>query len=195
MYKYATFDQNIPSSSRVMRIFTERPLQAKMMLGEASFFLFIIFVNQWLGNVKINKYANFNPNIPFGSRVMSIFTKCTRPAELMLSEVSTTACQWLNNVDMHTYAKFGQNIPCGSRVMSISLNVDGRKDRQTDSETDSKRNYILHTCRLCNLEMSTCDLFKHKIDKFMLVLSICMGNVIRLIFRVLYYFTVASLTH
>ena len=33
------------------------------------------FANQWLDNVKINKYVNFDPNTPHGSRVMSIFTK------------------------------------------------------------------------------------------------------------------------
>ena len=32
------------------------------------------FEYQWLDNVKINKYTEFNPNIPCGLRVMIIFT-------------------------------------------------------------------------------------------------------------------------
>ena len=34
-----------------------------------------IFSYQWLDNVKIHKYTKFEPNIPCGSRLMSIFTK------------------------------------------------------------------------------------------------------------------------
>ena len=54
-----------------MRIFTKRPRPAEMMFGEAS----SLFAYQWLDNIKINKYAKFNPNIPYGSGVMSFFTK------------------------------------------------------------------------------------------------------------------------
>ena len=39
-----------------------------------------------LDNVKINKYAKFDPNIPCGSRVMSVFTNLPQPAEMMLSK-------------------------------------------------------------------------------------------------------------
>ena len=48
-------DQNIPCGLRVMRIFTERPRQVKMMLGEASS-SFCILVS---GQLKMNKYAKF----------------------------------------------------------------------------------------------------------------------------------------
>ena len=41
-------------------------------------------------NIKINKYAKFDPNIPFVSRGMSIFnSNCTRLTGLMLSKAST----------------------------------------------------------------------------------------------------------
>ena len=46
MYKYAKFDQNIPCSSRVMNIFTLRPLPAEMMLGEASLPFYIPMAGQ-----------------------------------------------------------------------------------------------------------------------------------------------------
>ena len=70
MYKYANFGQNIPCGFRVMRIFTEIPLQIEIKLGKAS----PLFAYQWLDNVKLNKYAKFDSNIPCGSRVRSIFT-------------------------------------------------------------------------------------------------------------------------
>ena len=62
-----------------------------------------------------------------GSRVISIFTNCPQPAEIMLSKPSSIrkgrfACQWLGNVDMHVYVKCDQTIPYGLRVMSISTN-------------------------------------------------------------------------
>ena len=49
-----------------------------MMLGEASAH-FISY--QWLDNVKIHKYTKFEPNVPCGSNVLSIFTKRARPAK------------------------------------------------------------------------------------------------------------------
>ena len=39
------------------------------------------FSYKWLDNVKILKYTKFEPNIPSGSRVMSILTKRARPAK------------------------------------------------------------------------------------------------------------------
>ena len=65
-----------------------------------------------LDSVNIDKYAEFDPNIPCGSRVMSIFTKLPR---LMLSKALSVktecyACHWLDNVDMHMYANVDLNI-------------------------------------------------------------------------------------
>ena len=66
------------------------------------------------------KYAkcdpNIGPNIPCGSRVISI--------GLMLSKALffNKAVTWLDNVDMHVYAKFDQTITCGSRNMRIFAN-------------------------------------------------------------------------
>ena len=67
--------------------------------------------------------------MPYGSRVMNIFTNAYGRTEagLMLSKPSSIkkggyGCQWLGNVDMHMRAKFDQNIPCGSRVMNIFTN-------------------------------------------------------------------------
>ena len=34
------------------------------------------FAYQWLDNVRINKYAKFDPNKPCDKRVISIFTTC-----------------------------------------------------------------------------------------------------------------------
>ena len=45
-------------------IFTKRPRPAKMMLDMAL---------SPLDNVRINKYTKFDPNIPCGSRVMSVY--------------------------------------------------------------------------------------------------------------------------
>ena len=59
---------------------------------------------QWLDNAIIN-YANIDPNIPRGSRVMSIFTNCPQLAEMMLNNPSSIkcgfACQYFGYVDMH----------------------------------------------------------------------------------------------
>ena len=56
--------------SRVMRIFTETPWRPNCCSVKPRHGL----ASQWLENVKMYKYAKFDPNIPFGSRVMSIFT-------------------------------------------------------------------------------------------------------------------------
>ena len=47
------------------------------------------FAWQWLDNVKIHKYTKFEANIPWGSRVMSIFTKRAWPVKMMLGEASS----------------------------------------------------------------------------------------------------------
>ena len=65
-----------------------------------------------------------NPNIPCGSRVMSIFTDHDQSdgcsAKPHPSKKGVTHAN--DNDDMHTYAKFDQNIPYGSRVISIFTN-------------------------------------------------------------------------
>ena len=68
-----------------------------------------------LDNVKINKYAKFDP------------FKSYEAAEIMLSKpLSVKKGCWtfqsLDNFDMHLYAKFDKNIPSCSRVMSIFTN-------------------------------------------------------------------------
>ena len=62
--------QNVWCSSRIKSVFTKRPRPAKMMLGKAL----SPFCIPVTGHVKIGKYAKFDPNIPYGSGVMSIFT-------------------------------------------------------------------------------------------------------------------------
>ena len=54
-------------------MFTKIPQPAIMMLREVRLPRHRI-AYQWLYNVKINKYAKFDLNIPCGSRVMRIFT-------------------------------------------------------------------------------------------------------------------------
>ena len=95
---------------------------AKLMLGEAS----SPFSYQWLDNVKIHKYTKFEPNIhvPWGLRIMSIFTKRAQPNKMMLGEALSpffipVAEQY--NVKIHKNTKFEPNIPFGSRFMSITL--------------------------------------------------------------------------
>ena len=56
--------------------------------GEALSF----FAYQCKDNVKLYKQAKFDENIPFGSRVMSLFTKRAQPANMMLGEASSTFC-------------------------------------------------------------------------------------------------------
>ena len=51
------------------------------------------FEYQCLGNVKMYKYAKFDQNLPYSSRVISIFTKNFRPAELIIDEASSVAGQ------------------------------------------------------------------------------------------------------
>ena len=103
--------------------------------------------------VKINKYVD--PNMPRGSRVMSIFTNCPQPAEIMLSKPSSMKkgyypCQWLDNDDMHFYAIWNQNMPFGSRVMSICTNWLQTGGGQTHIvvmvQTQGSCNLNLHTC-------------------------------------------------
>ena len=87
----------------------------------------------------MHKYANFGIIIPYGSRVLSIFTNLPRPVGLMLSKASsfTNSCyayQWLDNFDMHTYAKFDHTIyRCfKSYEHFYYLLLDGRTDSHCD---------------------------------------------------------------
>ena len=50
------------------------------------------FAYQFLDNVKMYKYKKFDHNMPCGSRIMSIFTKRPRPAEMVLGEASSPFC-------------------------------------------------------------------------------------------------------
>ena len=89
------------------------------------------YAYQWLDNVKINKFAKYDPNIPCGSTIMRVFFKWLQPAEMILSRPSAIkkvcwyTCQWLDNVDTHWYAKCDQNMPCGSKI-TLSLTANGR---------------------------------------------------------------------
>ena len=53
-----------------MSIFSKQPRPVEMMLGEAS----TPFSVSVASNVKINKYAKFDPYIACGLKVMSVFT-------------------------------------------------------------------------------------------------------------------------
>ena len=56
------------------------------------------FVYQCLDNVKMYMYAKFDQNIPCNSRILNIFTKRPRPAEMMLCKASSPfSYQWLDN--------------------------------------------------------------------------------------------------
>ena len=46
------------------------------------------FAWQWLGNANMHMYAKFKQNIPYGSRVMNVFTNYLR-MEPMLSKPSS----------------------------------------------------------------------------------------------------------
>ena len=77
-------------------------------------------ITQWLDNIIIHKYAKFDPNIPYGSRVRRIFTNRPQQAGLMLSKHSS-----IKNVVLHASgkgmltSKMLYKVPCGSRVMNI----------------------------------------------------------------------------
>ena len=99
---------NIPCGSRVMTISLKDLDRPKW----CSSYPCHRFAYQWLDNIKINKYAKFDPNIQCGSWVMSIFTIWPQQAGLMLSKLLSIK-RWFRNVDMHMYANFYQNIPWG----------------------------------------------------------------------------------
>ena len=77
-----------------MRIFTNWPQQAGLMLGESSSIKKGGFSCQWLGNVDMHMTAKCDQNIACGSRVMNI---------------SLTANGWTGGrMDGHSdYCKFG----------------------------------------------------------------------------------------
>ena len=64
MNKYAKFDQNIPTGSRAMSIFTKRPRPAEMMLGEAS----SPFAYQWLDNGLV--YGDYFVMVAYGRTLL-----------------------------------------------------------------------------------------------------------------------------
>ena len=73
--QYAKFDSNIPCGLRVISIFnTTGPTDAQQNLVNPKRLFY--FACQWLDNVDMHMYANFDPNISCGSRVMSFFTNC-----------------------------------------------------------------------------------------------------------------------
>ena len=120
MYKYAKFGQNIPYRSRVLSISIKVSRSVGWMLGATS--------STFAENVKMNICTNFDPNIPYGSIGLSVFTYWPRPQQNPVHKIGFYACQWLGNGDLHTYAKVEQNIPCGSRVILL-------KDGRTESHT------------------------------------------------------------
>ena len=61
------------------------------------------FAYQWLENVKIDKYAKFDPNIPCSSRVMSILTNWQQPTQ-------TLVCQKRMLVVRYCWHAFVRNI-------------------------------------------------------------------------------------
>ena len=69
MYKYAKFDQNILAMA--VQGFSLKDLDQSDRCSAKSRHR---FAYQWLDNVKMYKKAKCDPNIPVGSRVMSIFT-------------------------------------------------------------------------------------------------------------------------
>ena len=104
-----------------MSIFTKRAQPAKIMLDEASPYIF--HTSGWT-MLKYISIQNLN-QICHASRVMSIFTKRARPAKTMLGEASShffIPVQWMDNVKIHKYTKFEPIIPRESRVMSIFTN-------------------------------------------------------------------------
>ena len=59
------------------------------MLSKASFIIEGCYARQWLDNVDMHLYANFDQNIPCGSRVMIIFTNCERSHTVIIYIVHT----------------------------------------------------------------------------------------------------------
>ena len=61
------------------------------------------FAYQWLDNVKINKYAKFDPTLPCGSRVLSIYTNWPRLAGLMAIKKGCCALLMPNLIKIYQF--------------------------------------------------------------------------------------------
>ena len=72
--KYAQFDPNILSGSRVMRVFSNWPQPAEMMLCKPLSIKEGCYTCQWLDNVDMHFYAKLDQNIPCGSSVIWAFS-------------------------------------------------------------------------------------------------------------------------
>ena len=85
------------------------------------------FAYQWLNNVKINKYAKFDPNITiwFKSDHQWAFslTDPDPPDGFLAKDRHRFTKQCLDNVKMYNYAKFDQTIRCSLGVMSIFTKI------------------------------------------------------------------------
>ena len=68
MFKYAKFYQQIQCCPRVMSILPKSPQPAEMMTPRHR------FAYQWLDNVELNEYAQFDSNMAFVSRIIRIST-------------------------------------------------------------------------------------------------------------------------
>ena len=69
----AEFDLNIPSGSRVMSIFINCPRPAILMFSKASSIKKGCYACQWLDNVEMHKYAQYDQNKPCGLGVREHF--------------------------------------------------------------------------------------------------------------------------
>ena len=84
-----------------MSIFTNWPRLHRLMLGETSY--------RCLESVKCKSMQNLIKNIPWRSRVVSIFTKIPRPAEIILGEPHHRfGYQKLDNFKIYKYVKYHQ---------------------------------------------------------------------------------------
>ena len=126
------------------------------------------FAYQWLDTVRvlINKYAKFDPNIPYDSRIMNIFPIWPRHAGLMLSKASSIkkridphsdsrvvqdcstwsltlfyTCQWLEIVDMRFVCKIWSiqvYTMWFKSLWTFSLTGHGRTDSHSDYSADPR---------------------------------------------------------
>ena len=94
---------------------------------------------KWYSVKPCHRFAKLDPTIPCGSRVMNIFTNCTRRARMMLSKVSSNQKRWLcmSVFILCCHAKFDHNIPCGLDLWAFTLTANGGMGGQTDRRTYS----------------------------------------------------------
>ena len=79
------------------------------MLSKASSIKKVCYACQWLDNVDMHTYANFDQNIPCGSRVMSIFTNW-----------------YLTDGQIHTVIKVYTYRSCNILLLAIRLKVQSQ---------------------------------------------------------------------